>query len=201
MLTSKASVKDEELVVLLKQGKTYAYDLLYERYWKDLYIIAYNRTGEEEVAKDLVQNLLIDVWKRHDNLQINESLPQFLFGALKLQVLNYYRSENIKQRVIEKALERMHSLFASMDELSSYYNLEKVVEEEVLAMPDNMKYSFLLRSDNRSVKEIADNLNLTEQTVSNNITKALKRLRKRLVLEYPDRYMTCFALLVYLLNN
>lgn len=201
MLTSKASVKDEELVVLLKQGKTYAYDLLYERYWKDLYIIAYNRTGEEEVAKDLVQNLLIDVWKRHDNLQINESLPQFLFGALKLQVLNYYRSENIKQRVIEKALERMHSLFASMDELSSYYNLEKVVEEEVLAMPDNMKYSFLLRSDNRSVKEIADNLNLAEQTVSNNITKALKRLRKRLVLEYPDRYMTCFALLVYLLNN
>ncbi|WPU92736.1 sigma-70 family RNA polymerase sigma factor [Mucilaginibacter sabulilitoris] len=201
MLTSKASVKDEELIVLLKQGKAYAFDLLYERYWKGLYAVAYNRTGEEEVAKDLVQNLLIDIWKRHDTLQVIDSLQQFLFGAIKLQILNYYRSENIKQKAIERALERMHNLFASMDELSSYYNLEKVVEEEVLRMPDNMKYSFLLRSDNRSVKEIADNLNLAEQTVSNNITKALKRLRKRLVLEYPDRHLTCIALLFYLLNN
>ena len=201
MLTSKASVKDEELVALLKQGKAYAYDLLYERYWKQLYIIAYERLGEEDLAKDIVQNLLIDIWKRHHTLQINDSLQQFLFGAVKLQILNYYRSENIKQKALEKALERMHSLFASMDELTSYYNLEKVVEEEVLAMPYNMKHAFLLRSDNHSVKEIADNLNLAEQTVSNNITEALKRLRKRLVLEYPDRYMTCFTILLYLLNN
>jgi RNA polymerase sigma factor (sigma-70 family) len=201
MLTSKAFVKDEELVDLLKQGKAYAYDVLYERYWKELYMVAYERLGEEEAAKDIVQNLLIDIWKRHDSLQINDSLQQFLFGAIKLQILNYYRSENIKQKALERALERMHNLFASMDELSSYYNLEKVVEEEVLNMPQNMRDSFLLRSDNRSVKEIADNLNLAEQTVSNNVTEALKRIRKRLIIEYPDRHLTCFTILLYLFNK
>jgi RNA polymerase sigma-70 factor (ECF subfamily) len=201
MLSSKVSVKSEDLVVLLKQGKPYAYDRLYQLYWKELYLTAYNRVGEEDIAQDLVQNLLIDIWKRRDTLNIKEDLDRFLFGALKLQILNYYRSENIKQKVLERALERMRNLFTSMDELASYYDIEKVIADEVLEMPLNMQRSFLLRSDNHSVKEIAGNLNLAEQTVSNNITEALKRLRKRLMTEYPDRHMACFILLCYLLNN
>ncbi|MEN0053097.1 MAG: sigma-70 family RNA polymerase sigma factor [Mucilaginibacter sp.] len=201
MFSSKVSVTNEDLVVLLKQGKPHAYDRLYQLYWKELYLTAYNRIGEEEIAKDLVQNLLIDVWKRRDTLNIKEDLERFLFGALKLQVLNYYRSESIKQKVLDKALDRMRDLFSSMDELSSYHDMEKVIANEVLEMPHNMQQSFLLRSDNHSVKEIAGNLNLAEQTVSNNITEALKRLRKRLVTEYPDRHIACVILLCYLLNN
>jgi RNA polymerase sigma-70 factor (ECF subfamily) len=201
MFSSKVSVKGEDLVLLLKQGKPYAYDRLYQLYWKELYLTAYNRVGEEDIAKDLVQNLLIDVWKRRDTLNIKEDLSRFLFGALKLQILNYYRSESIKQKVLDKALERMRNLFSSMDELASYHDMEKVIADEVLEMPHNMQQSFLLRSDNHSVKEIAGDLNLAEQTVSNNITEALKRLRKRLVAEYPDRHMACFILICYLLNN
>lgn len=201
MFTGKATVKDEVLVVMLKEGRAYAYDLLYERYWKELYFIAYQRLGEEEIAKDLVQNLLIDIWKRQDTIIIKDSLQQFLYGAMKLQILNHYRSEQIKQKALDKALEHMHQVFNSMNELSSYYNLEKVVEEEVMGMPHNMKHSFLLRNDNHSVKEIAGSLNIAEQTVSNNISEALRRLRKRLVLEYPDRHLTCFALFLYCLTN
>jgi RNA polymerase sigma-70 factor (family 1) len=200
MLISKALVDDGELINLLKKGNARAFDLLYERYWKDLYIVAYDRVSDEEVAKDIVQDLLIDIWKRHESIQINESLSQFLFGAIKLRILNHYRSENIKQKVLERAQDHMHNVIVSMDELTSYYDLEKVVEEEVSAMPNNMKHSFLLRSDNRSVKEIAGDLKLAEQTVSNNISQALNRLRKRVVLEYPDRHLTCFAFLLYVVN-
>jgi RNA polymerase sigma factor (sigma-70 family) len=201
MFSSRALVNDENLVVLLKQGKPYAYNQLYEQYWKELYLIAYSRVGEEDTAKDLVQNLLIDIWKRREILDVRTNLEQFLFGALKLQILNHYRSESIKQKIMERALDRMRDLFASMDELAAYLDVEKVIEDEVLIMPHNMQQSFLRRSDNRSVKEIANDLNLAEQTVSNNISEALKRLRKRLMAEYPERHMACFTLLFYLLNN
>ena len=201
MFSSRALVNDENLVVLLKQGKPYAYNQLYDQYWKELYLIAYSRVGEEDTAKDLVQNLLIDIWKRRETLDVRTNLEQFLFGALKLQILNHYRSEGIKQKIMERALDRMRDLFVSMDELAAYHDLEKVIEDEVLIMPQNMQQSFLRRSDNRSVKEIASDLNLAEQTVSNNISEALKRLRKRLMAEYPERHMACFTLLLYLLNN
>ncbi|GAA4320816.1 hypothetical protein GCM10023149_20290 [Mucilaginibacter gynuensis] len=195
------SLTDDELVERLKQDNTNAFDILYDRYWKSLYIAAQTRVDDEDTAKDIVQNLLIDLWQKRNELQINTSLRQFLFGAVKLKVLHHFRSENIKQSAIENALERMSELTYSPEGLSTYFDLEKIVSEEVEVMPANMKQSFLLRSDSYSVKEIAESLNLAEQTVSNNITEALKRLKRRLKVEYPDRYMHCFALFVILFTK
>jgi RNA polymerase sigma factor (sigma-70 family) len=192
---------DHELLKLLKQGDTYAFDELYNRYWRSLFSTAYNRLGDEDTAKDIVQTLLINVWQKRHELHITTTLSQYLFGAVKLKILQHFRSENVKQSAIEKALDRMNDLFYTADALSGYLDLEKIVSEEVEVMPVNMKRSFLLRSDSYSVKEIAENLNLAEQTVSNNITEALKRLKRRLKVEYPDRYMNCFIIFTVLLTK
>ena len=192
---------DAELLELLKEDDFNAFDVLFNRYWKALYIAAKARLDDEEAAKDLVQNLLIEVWQKRAELQVNTSLEQFLFGAVKRKVLHHFRSENIRQSAMENALARMGDLIHSEDDLSSYFDLEKIVSEEVEEMPVNMKRAFLLRSDSYSVREIAESLNLAEQTVSNNITEALKRLKRRLKMEYPDRYINCFICLVILFTK
>ena len=192
---------DYELLELLKQSDTNAFNILYNRYWKLLFIAAHTRLGDEDAAKDIVQNLLIEVWQKRNELQINTSLSQFLFGAVKLKILQYFRSEAIKQSAIEKALERIGELSYAAENLSGYLDLEKIVSDEVEVMPVNMKRSFLLRTESYSVKEIAENLNLAEQTVSNNITEALKRLKRRLKVEYPDRYLNCFILFAALFTK
>ncbi|PWK75992.1 RNA polymerase sigma-70 factor (ECF subfamily) [Mucilaginibacter oryzae] len=192
---------DAELLELLKEDDLNAFDVLFNRYWKSLFIAAQVRVGDEETAKDIVQTLLIDVWQKRNEIQVNTSLEQFLHGAVKRKVLHHFRSENIRQNAMENALERMGNLIHSEDNLSSYFNLEKIVSEEVEEMPVNMKRAFLLRSDSYSVREIAENLNLAEQTVSNNITEALKRLKRRLKMEYPDRYLNCFICLVILFTK
>lgn len=189
---------DHELLEMLREDNISAFDVLFNRYWKSLFIAAQVRLGDDEAAKDIVQSLLIDVWQKRNELQINTSLEQFLFGAVKRKVLNHFRSEGIRQNAMEHALSRMNDIIYREENLSSYFDLEKIVSEEVEDMPANMKRAFLLRSDSYSVKEIAENLNLAEQTVSNNITEALKRLKRRLKIEYPDRYINCFICLVIL---
>lgn len=192
---------DHELLEMLRDDNISAFDVLFNRYWKSLFRAAQVRLGDDEAAKDIVQNLLIDVWQKRNELQINTSLEQFLFGAVKRKVLNHFRSEGIRQNAMEHALSRMNDIIYKEENLSSYFNLEKIVSEEVEEMPVNMKRAFLLRSDSYSVKEIAENLNLAEQTVSNNITEALKRLKRRLKMEYPDRYINCFICLVILFTQ
>jgi len=192
---------DHELLEMLRDDNISAFDVLFNRYWKSLFIAAQVRLGDDEAAKDIVQNLLIDVWQKRNELQINTSLEQFLFGAVKRKVLNHFRSEGIRQNAMENALSRMNDVIYKEENLSSYFDLEKIVSEEVEEMPVNMKRAFLLRSDSYSVKEIAENLNLAEQTVSNNITEALKRLKRRLKIEYPDRYINCFICLVILFTQ
>ena len=184
---------DNELLQRLRRGDTNAFEVLYNRYWKALFIAARARLGDDEAAKDVVQNLLIDIWQKRNQLQINTTLKQFLFGAVKLKILQHFRSEGIKQGVMENALLRMGRLIDNSESLASYLDLEKIVSEEVEVMPANMRQSFLLKSDSYSVKEIAETLNLAEQTVSNNITEALKRLKRRLRMEYPDRYINCLV--------
>ncbi|WP_454802492.1 RNA polymerase sigma factor [Mucilaginibacter phyllosphaerae] len=198
MLKFDNTPADHELLELLKQGNNNAFDELYRRYWKPLFTAALSRISDEDVAKDIVQNLLIDLWQKRADLLINTTLSQYLFGAVKLKVLQHFRSEEVKQSAIEKALSRISELSYTGDNLTGYFNLEKIVSDEVDIMPLNMKRTFLLRSDSYSVKEIAQNLNLAEQTVSNNITEALKRLKRRLKIEYPDRYMNCFIVFLVL---
>lgn len=186
---------------MLVQGKSIAYDTLFNRYWEALYRVAFEKTGDEDAAKDMVQHLFIDIWQRRQTLNIQGSLSQFLFGAIKKQVLQFYRSESIKAQVLQKAVAHMQTIVASADELAAYYSLEKVLSEEVDVMPYNMKQAFLLRCENHSVKEIASTLNLAEQTVGNNLTAAMKKLRKRLRTEYPERYLAGLAALAWLVNN
>ncbi|MBL4678194.1 MAG: sigma-70 family RNA polymerase sigma factor [Mucilaginibacter sp.] len=192
---------DEELLVKLQNEDTNAFDNIYNKYWKILYQTAHNRVDDEEIAKDIVQNVFIDIWVKRESIQINTTLNQYLHGAVKMKVLNHFRSENIKQQVLDGALERISRLLYSNPNLSDYFDLERIISEEVEEMPDNMKNSFLLRSDSYSIKEIAGNLNLAEQTVSNNISEAFKRLKKRIRVEYPERYTTCFAVIAILLTK
>ncbi|MCC8408035.1 sigma-70 family RNA polymerase sigma factor [Mucilaginibacter sp. UR6-1] len=201
MRTGTHVYSETELLQLLKLGNTSAFDRIYDLYWKSLYLSALSRINDEDAAKDIVQNVFIDIWQKHNALEINSTLKQYLHGAVKMKVLHHYRTENIKQQVLDNALERITQLLHSNQNLSAYFDLERIVSEEVEGMPVNMKNSFLLRSDSYSVKEIASSLNLAEQTVSNNITEALKRLKKRIRVEYPERYIGCVSLIMMLFTK
>lgn len=190
-----------DLLKLLKKGDKLAFEQLYNSYWKSLYLSAYSRVDDEDIAKDIVQNVFVDIWQKRGTIVVTSSIKQYLHGAVKMKVLQHYRSENIKQQVLDNALERITQLLHSHQNLSAYFDLERIVSEEVAEMPVNMKNSFLLRSDSYSIKEIAGNLNLAEQTVSNNITEALKRLKKRIKMEYPERYAGCVVIVTALFTN
>lgn len=194
-------IYQDDLLVRLKKGDPSAYDLIYDRYWKKLFTIAYRRTDDEETAKDLVQTVYISVWQNRSNLSIRTHIENFLVGAVKLQVLKHFRSESIKQKVLEYGMERMNAAVSHIHEMFPYYELEAILEQEVSQLPENMKQAYLLRNDNYSIKEIATILNIAEQTVSNNLSEALKRIRKRVASHYPQNYLSTLMVILSVLNK
>lgn len=178
---------DEEIVRLLKLGDTSAYDLLYERYWKKLYVHVSNRIRDEEASKDIVQNVFINIWERKETLVIHTSLEQFLMGSAKFQVLNYFRSEKAEGQVLDYTLRKFDEASVSIHELSDYLDLEKLIEVEIEQLPEKMRHAYLLKHAHHSTSEIAEKLNLAEQTVSNHISEAMRRIRKRLGEKFPER--------------
>jgi RNA polymerase sigma factor (sigma-70 family) len=184
-----------------QQNDRRAFDRLYLKYWEQMYARAWSRTGDEQTAQDIVQELFINLWERREDIQIQTSFLQYLAGALKYRLINHFQSEKVKRRVFEKVLQRMAELSGGIDDLAGYKDLEKALDDELEKMPQNMKNSLLLRLDNLSVKDIATHLDLAEQTVSNNLTAAGKRLHKNLGSKLNDGQLGVILVMIQVVND
>src|SRR5580698_6805084 len=83
---------DNELLVLLAQDNRNAFELLYRRYWLELYDAAYQRLKNNQQAEDIVQDIFVNLWIRRDLVKI-ENLRAYLHAAVRFRVLNYVQRD------------------------------------------------------------------------------------------------------------
>lgn len=188
-----------------QQDDTKQFERLYHRHWARLYAIAWNRTLDEDVAKDVVQEVFVSLWERRKSITIQQGLSQFLTGILKHRLIDYFQSEQAKDRVLSYVTQQMDVVVRDRGGLS-HQQVEDLLEEELSLMPENMRKTFRLRLDNVNTPTIARQLNLAEQTVSNLITEASKRLRKSLPQRFNEHTPIMLALFLcavydYLINR
>jgi RNA polymerase sigma factor (sigma-70 family) len=192
---------DIALLEQIKANDHSAFDVLFDRYWEKLYKAAFARLGDDVIAQDIVQEIFIKVWQRRENLSINSSLENYLHGAVRLSVISHFRSQQASDLRMQDALERINLLEDSIEAIADYIELEKTLEEAVNDMPEMLKKVYILRSDNFSVKAIAGELGLADQTVKNYIAEATRRLRIVITEKYPEKHLTYVALLLPLLHK
>jgi RNA polymerase sigma-70 factor (ECF subfamily) len=112
--TTEANV-DSHYVLRFKEGDPIAFAHFFERYWEDLYTVAFRHLREEDQAKDLVQEVFIHIWEKRSLVSTEYSDIKFYFHkALKNKILNYYASERVRKQVLEKSMERMDA-FSNLD--------------------------------------------------------------------------------------
>ncbi|NLR80207.1 RNA polymerase sigma factor [Chitinophaga eiseniae] len=176
-------VSDKEFWDKVTQDDPAAFTPLFEKYWEEMFSIAYRRLKDESQAKEIVQNIFIHCWDHRHHIQVTQNLAPYLLTALKYSIVRHlYRSA--KKGVMELPL----SVFNIPDEEKNYEQdwqefdqLQQTIRLEVANMPGRMREIFILsREQELSIREIAMRLSLSEQTVKNQLHTALKRLRSRL---------------------
>jgi RNA polymerase sigma-70 factor (family 1) len=193
---------DSALLLQIKDDQHSSFNLLFDRYWEKLYCAALARVDDDAIAQDIVQELFIKIWQRRHTLTIQLSLENYLLSAVRLSVLSYFRSRKVNVVRLEDALQRIEYLEESMNANADYLELEKTLEDAVNKMPDMLQKVYLLRSENKPVKEIAGELGIAEQTVKNYISEVLRRLRNTIIEKHPEKQVTYLALIIaFLINN
>jgi len=168
---------DTLLLQQIKADDHSAFDVLFDRYWKKLYQSAMARVRDEGIAQDIVQEIFIKVWDRRADIDIKTSFENYLLNAVRFNVISHYRSKKVTELNLQNALERVNLLEDSIHSLTDYLELEKTLQEAVECMPEMLKRVYQLRSENQSIKDIATELGLADQTVKNYLTEASRRLR------------------------
>lgn len=175
------------------------YPTIFKQYWEDLYVLAYRRLRDEDLAKDIVQEVFVYCWKQKDVILIKESLEAYLRAALQYQIIAHFRKEKIQSRAFSYLYERMIDMNTEMRDLLTEKALSQTLQGELEQMPKTMQEVFQLRIQDYSVDEIADSLNLAQKTVKNNITLGTHRLRKALMKRFPEDHIVIALVLSSLL--
>lgn len=172
------SLPDDELLALLVTDNALAFTEIYKRYSHKLYLFSFKRLRDEDDAKDVVQDIFISLWNKRHVLKVASSLEGYLTGATKYEVLDKIaaslNSENKKQYYSE------HILPDFIDHSDPILKKELVnaITFEVNKLPARLKEVYCLRKEEGlSLREIAQKLQISEQTVKNQLGLALKKLR------------------------
>ncbi len=172
------SVEEKEWLQALKAGKEIALQKIFNHYYKYLVVTGYNITGDNEKAKDLVQDVFFELWKKREQLDIQSSLKSYLRRAVVNRSLNYIKTqkrfdfgdENFDAQTPDQAF--------SAQKILEGQDLKSALNAAIDSLPTKCKAIFMLsRYEKLSHKEIATKLDISTKTIENQITKALKIVR------------------------
>jgi RNA polymerase sigma-70 factor (family 1) len=170
------------LLKSLKSGDHLAMEYLYQNYWEEVLDAAFKRLRNEEVAQDITQEIFISVWENRERLNIEGSLEAYFKGAVKYKVINYFKSSLVREKHKEDIILLVTNHTATSPEnLLLLKDLNKQFDEALQDLPEKMRVIISMsRKQEKSIQEISDELNLSAQTVKNQISSALKILREKL---------------------
>lgn len=170
---------DQELVDLMRSGDERALIEVYDRYWDKMLAVAYNRLGNLEEAEECVQDVLYKLWKLRDDFALSGiNLINYLSRAIRNQsfnVLDRRHRERLKSEQFNPAeainhLSPEHSLLVR--------ELQQQLDNAIKALPSQCQLVFKLsRQEGLSNKEIANKLELSENTVKSHLKKADKEIK------------------------
>jgi len=168
----------EELFERTKAGDSVAFTALYRHTWQKLYQLALRKTQDEEEAKDIVQDVYIQLWQKKESIHIHGSAEAYLYSMAKYELIR--RAQRfLKDEAHRFDYRQLIDTFAAADDQHLFAEeLETQLKKEVDALPTKQQHIYRLhQEDQLSTEEIAHELGIAEQTVKNQLVHAKRKIR------------------------
>lgn len=165
----------------LRGGSHKAFNAIYDMYADKLYSFALAHTKSQETAGDIVQETFLRLWTMRESLTVDGSLQSLLFTISNHRLIDLFRKQINKT---EMELYIGYKEEASQEENTEaetrllYDDFVKTLKLcKKLLTGRQLEIYELSREKGKTIGEISETLNLSEQTVKNQLTTALKKIR------------------------
>ncbi len=165
-------------------GNDWAFEQVFKANFKGLHAYAYTIVREDAMAEEIVQNVFCRLWEKTGQLQVKESVTAYLYRSVYNESLNYLKHLKVKTAYQSHS---KHQMSHSTEEGGASKKLMLRDLEEKLAtalaeLPQQCRTIFQMsRFEELKYQEIADKMGLSVKTVENQMGKALRLLRLKLV--------------------
>lgn len=172
---------DSDLFFLIQKSNKEAFTIVYNRYHKQLYLLAYTYLKDRDMSEDAIQHVFSKLWEFRKDIKIKVSLKNFLYTITKNYILNQIRDNNT-------AIKKNYELALSVESYED--NLFDIIEQKELMMlfrkalemlPLQKRQVCLLKMEgDLSNQEIADKMQISIHTVKTHYAQSIKLLRAHL---------------------
>lgn len=191
----KVSYPDDQLLAFLKEDSREAFTVIYQKFWPSLYSSAFKRLRDKSMSKDVIQNVFADLWNRREALVI-QNLSSYLHSAVRFQVFTQTAKKPLGTVLFEELEEVLNSPLQSDSGLIDD-ELAKMLEMWIMALPEKRRKIFLMHYfEELSTQEIANQLNISQKTVQNQLNTASTYIRARFA-----HLLTVSVLLSFVMKN
>jgi RNA polymerase sigma-70 factor (family 1) len=174
---------DLQLIDLLKKDDEKAFSEIYSRYADSLAGFASSKFFDVEDGRDIIHDVFVKLWQERTQLKVDRDLKAYLFKLTRARIVDKIR-KNITRREYEAMLYSLAARYeATIEQKIAAKEIAQNIETSLGELSPRVKEIYLLsREENLSITEIAYKLRLSEQTVKNQLSTALKHLRQSLAM-------------------
>ncbi len=160
-------------------GDQAAFAKLYKHYRTPSLRFCLSILKDQEEAENMVHDVFIKIWERRSTINPSLNFNSYLFTCLRNQAFDYLKQVEKAQCLKQRYLERMQETHEdSPENQEAQFNL---VQSAVGALSEKRKLILRMNvEDGKSYQEIAELLNISKNTVKNQLVKAKQLLREKI---------------------
>jgi RNA polymerase sigma-70 factor (ECF subfamily) len=177
---------DRELLARIRVGDESAFDALFREFYGPLVGLAESLLRRRAEAEEVVQDVMLELWRRRETLAIDESWRAYLFRAVRNRALNELRHERVAELAVPFVRGESSAGATALAGLVAE-ELDEAIVRTVAGLPEPVREVFeLSRKSGLKYSEIANVLGISVKTVEARMGRALKELRERLAPWLPE---------------
>lgn len=162
----------------VSEGDEQAFRIIFDRYRVKLFYFISNLVNSEATAEELVQEVFVRLWTSRTKLAEVENLDSYIFVTARNRTLDYIRSTITERNMKSEWLRRSHLEGNYTEEEVDLKQSKKLIDEAVAQLPAQQARVFRLSKEYRLKRQdIARELNISENTVRNHLSEAIKSIQ------------------------
>lgn len=177
--------RDARLLTAMRQGSEPAFAELFDTYWPLLNAFAERIVRSSDVARDVVQDVMIRLWDARDTVDIRTSVRAYLYSAVRNRASHHLQHN----RVVHQTETFFTALGASPgmgtndtpEDLMARRELASILDRTISMLPPRTRQVALLKwNDGLSRTEIAHVMGNSPSTVDKQLGVAVRAVRAAL---------------------
>ncbi|OIQ36057.1 MAG: hypothetical protein BM555_03520 [Crocinitomix sp. MedPE-SWsnd] len=168
----------ERLIKKFRKGNKSAFDTIYAKYCDAMYNICMRYTKNEDEAADILQDAFIKIYEKRELFDPQYSIGAWIKRIVMNEAINHYRVNKRFEFIEDESyFEEEEEAIEVVEETNLGEKLKGVID----SLPPGYQVVFKMYViENLTHKEIAQYLNVSENTSKTQLSKARKMLKSKL---------------------